>query len=301
MVILDAGFASSANITLLKERGLGYLINITRGSRTRYAGNFASGDFEPVPGRQPGKTVEVKTIADPDDPDGQLVLCRSAQRRQKEEAMLSKAESRFLADASALGERIAKGRLKKTATIERNIGRLQKKHSRVARFYSLSQTERGLDVVRDEDKHSQAEELCGDYVLKTDQTLGSTQTWTLYMTLLQAEEGFACLKGSLGLRPNFHQLEHRVEAHIFISVLAYHLLCWVRESLHDRGDLRDWKTLRRLLSTHCLTTTMLPLENGSVLQIRKPSLPDPEQARIYRHLAIDWKSSFPPVKTFAQT
>lgn len=301
VVILDAGFASAENLALLKARGLGYLINITRGSRARYADQFALGGFEPVPGRLPGQSVEVKVIDDPDHAGGRLVLCRSLQRRHKEEAMLSKAEARFLADIGALRERILKGRLKASAKIERAIGRLQKKHPRVARFYALRHQPGSLIAIRDEDKRNLAGELCGDYVLRTDQSLGAAQTWSLYMTLLQAEEGYACLKGSLGLRPNFHQLEHRVEAHIFISVLAYHLLCWVRETLRDCGDLRDWKTLRRLLSTHSLATTSLPLDDGRVLHVRKPTVPDAEQALLYKKLGVDWKSAFPPLKTFAQT
>ena len=300
VVILDAGFASAANIALLKKRGLSYLINITRGSRARYAASFAEGGFEPVPGRCAQELVEVKTIVDPDDAQGRLVLCRSAQRREKENAMLSKAEARFLKDVAALRERIAQGRLKDPATIERKIGRLQKKHPRVTRFYALAHENGTLSASRHEDKRHQAGDLCGDYVLKTDQCLSAAQNWSLYMTLLQAEEGFASLKGTLGLRPNFHQLEHRVEGHIFISVLAYHLLSWVRETLRDCGDLRDWKTLRRLLSTHSLATTSLPLEDGRVLHIRKPSLPDPEQALVYKHLRIDWKSAFPQIKTFAK-
>jgi transposase len=121
----------------------------------------------------------------------------------------------------------------------------------------------------------------------------------VYMILLAAEEGFACLKGSLGLRPNFHQLEHRVEALILISVLAYHLLTWVRETLRLSGDTRDWKTLHRLLSTHSPVTTVLPLKNRQVLRIPKPSVPDAEQKLIYDKLAIDWKAAFPAVKTFA--
>jgi len=214
--------------------------------------------------------------------------------------MLSKAEARFLKDVEALLERITGGRLKDPATIERKIGRLQKKHPRVTRFYALAHENGTLSASRHEAKRHQDDDLCGDYVLKTDQRLGASQTWSLYMTLLQAEEGFASLKGSLGLRPNFHQLEHRVEGHIFISVLAYHLLSWVRETLRDCGDLRDWKTLRRLLSSHCLVTTSLPLEDGRVLHIRKPSLPDPEQALLYKHLRIDRKSAFPQVKSFAK-
>lgn len=300
VVILDAGFASAANIALLKERGLSYLINITRGSRTKYAASFAEGGFKLIPGRTAEERIEVKTIVDPDDKEARLVLCRSVQRREKETAMLSQAESRFLADVTALRKRITEGRLKNPAAIERSIGRIQKKHPRVTRFYALQYQKGILNATLLEDKRHLAEELCGDYVLKTDQSLDAEKVWSLYMTLLQAEEGFSCLKGTLGLRPNFHQLEHRVEGHIFISVLAYHLLVWVRQTLRHSDDLRDWKTLRRVLSTHCLTTISMLLENGQVVKIRKPSVPDAEQSRIYDLLQIKWKAAFPPVKTFVK-
>ena len=159
----------------------------------------------------------------------------------------------------------------------------------------------GLIATCDDEKFDQAGELCGNYVLRTDQELGAARTWSLYMTLLQAEEGFACLKGSLGLRPNFHQLEERVEAHVFISVLAYHLLSWVREKLRDSGDVRDWKTLRRLLSTHSLVTTRLPMKDGRVLRVRKASMPDPAQLEVYRNLNIDWKKEYPTRKSFMKS
>ena len=301
VVILDAGFASRENIALLKKRGLGYVINITRGSRAKHAEAFAADGFETVPGRERCAPVEVKTIADPDDPEGSLVLCRSALRREKESAMLSRAESRLLADLAALRERIEAGRLKDPAKVERAIGRLQKKHPRVARFYQLQHSDGTLHASRDEERHAQASELFGDYVLKTERTLSASQTWQLYMVLLQAEEGFACLKGSLGLRPNFHQLGQRVEAHIFISVLAYHLLTWIRESLRAHGDHRDWKTVRRLLSTHSIVTTVLPLKDGRVMRIRKASRPDPEQEIIYQRLGLNYKAAYRLVKSFTNS
>jgi len=105
VVVLDAGVASEDNLALLKELGYAYLINITRGSRTKYAADFAAKDFAPIPGRAPDLQVEVKTIVDPEDPQQHLVLCRSRQRRLKEVAMISSAEARFLADAYALRER----------------------------------------------------------------------------------------------------------------------------------------------------------------------------------------------------
>ena len=296
VVILDAGFASAQNLALLRELGYSYLINITRGSRKKYAGEFAASGFELLPDRAENQQVEVRKITDPEDADSVLVLCRSAQRRLKETAMISTAEQRFLTDSGRLQTRIEKGKLKREALIERAIGALLKKHPKVARFYKLTHEGGALRVERDDGRLDAALELCGDYVLKTDHSLNGPELWKLYMTLLRAEEGFSSLKGALGLRPNFHQLEERVEGHIFISVLAYHLLCWIGHRLTQSGDVRDWQTIRRLLRTHSVTTTRLPLTDGRVIEVRKPSRPDAEQALVYHRLGIDWKHACPARK-----
>ena len=297
VVILDAGFASEENIRFLEERGCSYLVNITRGRRTRYAEYFANETFSPLPGRKADKQVEVKRIADPENENRRLVLCRSTQRREKEQAMISTAEARFLADGESLRRRIEKGRLKKTDVIERKIGAFMKKHPRVARFYKVEHNDQTLHLIRNDEKLDEALALCGDYVLKTDKTLDAEALWELYMTLLEAEKGFRMLKSTLGLRPNFHQLEKRVDGHIFISVLAYHLLRWIGYRLETAGDLREWRTLRRLLGTHVVATTRLPLEDGREISLRKPSQPDEEQERVYALLGIDWKRAYPPRKT----
>jgi len=297
VVILDAGFASEANIRLLEERGCSYIINITRGSRSRYADYFQNETFTALPGRDSGRQVEVKQIDDPENKDRRLVFCRSAQRREKERAMISHAEERFLADAQSLCKRIETGRLKKPDVIERKIGALFKKHPRVARFYKAEHTGRTLYLARNDSKLDEALALCGDYVLKTDKTMEAETLWELYMTLLEAEKGFRMLKGTLGLRPNFHQIEKRVDGHIFITVLAYHLLRCIGYRLETAGDVREWRTLRRLLGTHIVTTTRLPLADGREISIRKPSEADEEQQRVYNLLGIDWRHAYPARKT----
>lgn len=101
----------------------------------------------------------------------------------------------------------------------------------------------------------------------------------------------------LGLRPSNHKLEERVDGHIFISILAYHLLNWIRQKLEQAGDHREWNTIRRILRTHCLVSTRLPLEDGRIVTIRKASNPDAEQARIYTALGIDWKTAYTLVRS----
>jgi hypothetical protein len=76
-------------------------------------------------------------------------------------------------------------------------------------------------------------------------------------------------------------------------------LRWIRQTLRTCSDTCAWKTLRRLLSTHSLVTTVMPLKGGRGLRIRKTSLPNPEQALIYQNLGIRWKTAFTPLKSYA--
>jgi len=80
-------------------------------------------------------------------------------------------------------------------------------------------------------------------------------------------------------------------------VLADHLLRWIGYRLETSGELREWRTLRRLLGTHIVATIRLPLETGSEISIRKPGEPDAEQERVYSLPGIDWKRAYPPRKT----
>lgn len=297
VVILDAGFASEKNIHMLEEQGYNYIINVTRGSRKKYKEQFAQEQFTPLPQRSEEDVIEVKAIPDPENPRRKLVLCRSAQRRRKEEAIISKAEERFITDAGALRVRIEKGRLKTPRVIERAIGRLKQKHNRVSRFYALEHTDTSLLIQRKDAEIEEALSLCGDYVLKTNQEMDGCRLWHLYMTLLKAEKGFCLLKGTLGLRPNYHQLEERVETHVLISVLAYHLLTWIHHNLKMHGDKREWLTIRRLVSTHCLVSTKLPLRDGRTITIRKAARPDADQEYVYTVLGIDWKKESPSYQT----
>lgn len=297
VVILDAGFASKKNLQQLRDKGYSYLVNITRGSRKKYASYFEDEDFTVMPGRASDEQIEVKTITDPEDAETRLVLCRSAKRREKEEAMISKAEERFIDDAEAFKKRVASGRLKDESKIHKAIGRLLQKHPRVSRYYELEFKDGAVRLKRKDDDVTTAYDLCGDYVLKTDQTFDAEVLWQQYMTLLKAESGFRMLKGTLGLRPNFHQKDNRVDGHIFITVLAYHLLSWINMKLENAGDHRSWRTLRRTLRTHSILTTRFPLENGDIVSIRKSSTPDEDQIQIYSTLGIDWRNAYKTRKT----
>jgi hypothetical protein len=66
------------------------------------------------------------------------------------------------------------------------------------------------------------------------------------------------MKSPLSERPIFHQLQHRVETHIFLCVLAYHLLVAIEKCFLDRGIHTSWATLRQQVKTHQVVTPSCP-------------------------------------------
>jgi transposase len=230
-----------------------------------------------------------------------LVLCKSQGREQKEQAIRSGAETRLLEALERLQKRIAKGNLKDPEKIQRAIGAVLARHSRVARFYEVDLEELAepnehavraqLRWTLNKDQAEHDEQLLGCYAIRTHRNDIDAQTiWETYMTLTRAEEGFRALKSDLGLRPNRHHVERRVDGHVFICVLAYHLLQYIRHRLKKIGDTRSWPTLKRLLGSHCYTTIVVPTQSDGLLRIRKAGRPEAAQRAVYDALDVDWRN-----------
>lgn len=299
LIVMDAGVATRKNLDLLREHSFSYLVNDTRRQRKRYIKMFREQTgFQVVPGREGKGPVWVRVMDEPqaargEMPKERIVLCKSQPRGNKEQAIASNAERRLLEDLRKLALRVEHKRLKARSKIEQAIGRIQARHTRAKRFYEITLADDGkgmrLTWNRKDVLFREAADLFGCYVLRTDErTLNSHQLWQLYISLTQAEAGFKALKSDLGLRPNPHQKEDRVEAHVFICVLAYHLLRNILWTLEQKEDYRDWETLKRILRTHCYTTIILPTHNGEMYRIRKAGQPEECQKDIYRNLGVSW-------------
>ena len=100
--------------------------------------------------------------------------------------------------------------------------------------------------------------------------------------------------------PIFHHLQDRTQTHIFLCVLAYHLLVAIEKRFLDCGMHTSWSTLRQQLSTHQVVTVVLPTTDGTILKIRKATTPEPGHREIYATLQIPLEV-MKPVKTWHQT
>ena len=108
----------------------------------------------------------------------------------------------------------------------------------------------------------------------------------LYTTLTRVEDAFHSLKTDLGFRPVHHQLSRRTEAHLFLAVLAYHLLISIEHQLQENGDTRRWSTIKTVLSTHQRMTVILNDDQEQIHSLRLSGTPETAHQEIYTRLNV---------------
>lgn len=304
-VIVDRGMAYEDNLAQIKARGHHYLVASRQSERQAWFDEIEDDAGwqelirQPSP-RNPAQKKSRVWIKRAETAEHLYVLCRSDGRKAKDEAIRVKQEKRFLADLARLQKRVATGRMQRSEKVYEAIGRLKERYPRVARYWRMEYDpdQQKLDWHEDEEKKQRALRLDGAYLLKTDRKdLTAEEAWRLYILLTRVENAFRDMKSPLSERPIFHQLQHRVETHIFLCVLAYHLLVAIEKTFLDQAIHTSWASLREQLSTHQVVTTVLPTSDGNLLKIRRATTPEPEHRLIYRVLAIP-EEVMAPLKTW---
>ena len=303
-VIVDRGMAFGENIEQIRNRGLHYLVAGLQSERNEWLDEMEKDDWEQVIRRpSPRNPFQKKTkveVKRREKGDEIYILCRSEGRKEKDRAIRKTQEAKLLEDVRKLQERVAKGHLKREEKIHQAIGRLKERYPRVARYHRIEHDSgsKQLSSYEEVEKKAIAEKLDGTYVMKTDRKdMTADEIWRTYIILTRVEDAFRSIKSPLMERPIFHQLQNRTQTHIFLCVLAYHLLASIEYRFLQQGIHTSWWTLRQELSTHQVLTIVLPTTDGRVLRVRKATVPEPAHREIYSTLSIPLEV-LPPVKTW---
>lgn len=302
--VVDRGIASEANIAYLKERKQSYLVGTPRSQLTDFEAELCIKDWHKV-----REVVEVKTIRR----DGETyVLVRSKQRRLKERAIRKRQLLGWHGDLKKLAARVANGHLKDADKVIEQVGRLRERWPAASKFASVEvPRDDGGRATRvtwryDRIKLKSALARDGAYLLLSDQaTWSPEQLWSTYMQLTRAEEAFRSMKSHLLLRPMWHQLSGRVQAHVFVCVLAYALWKALDHLLHHAGLMTpihkpDSNRLNaspkdrpmspavalRLLHDVPIGDILLTTVDGRTLRLRRVARPNPEQAELLAGLKL---------------
>ena len=284
-VVLDAGLATEDNIAWLVDNHYRYVVV----SRKRHR------EFDPERAVRVkddgGSRVEVQRVVNEDTGEVEL-YCHSVQRENKERAMDNLFSQRFQGALTKLHQGLSKkGNVKRYDAVLVRIGRLKQKYSRAARYYEIT-------VERDEasatatailwTRITPSEQILpGVYCLRTNHdTWDESTLWHTYTMLTDLEAVFRSLKSELGLRPVFHHKTERVSGHLFISVLAYHLVHTIRYQLKGCGISLSWEGVRRALRGQDRVTVELKRADGATVHVRKSTRAEPRQRDIYDALGL---------------
>ena len=290
-IVADRGIATKDNIALLVKRGYPYMVIERKRSETDYIKEFerAEDSFDKI--IKDSGTIYFKKIK---AGDKARLLVLSEAKKEKEEAMDSLKEARFLEDANKLKKSIARGSVMLLPKIQIRIGRLIQKYPTVAKYYDMStETDKAgkkvlaLKINKKKEKRDNRKILTGCYVIETTHIdMKACDILKSYHSLTRIEAAFKSLKTDLGIRPVYHQTAERSMGHLFISVLAYHLLNTIELNLASEGERVKWSTIRDELSTHMRTTVILTGVDGGIYHTRVSSRPEPRHREIYDLLKI---------------
>ena len=289
--VMDRGIPTEEVLEEMRTGGreVFYLAGTPRGKIQQYEKRWPK-----LPWQKVRESVEVKLFAEDDE---LYVLAKSAGRHAKERPIRRRKLVRLLKTLPKL-RRSAPAR----DQLLLRIGAAKKEAGRACGFVPLRLPREGEGVTRptfsfhlDKEKLQKAELRDGHYLLHSN-LLGEKPEvlWELYILLTQIEAAFKTLKSERGLRPIYHQVEKRVDAHIFVAFLAYALSVTLRQRLAPCAPGLTPRAVLEKLATIQMLDVCLPTTDGRWLIMPRYTQPEPEQMLLLHQLHLALPSQPPP-------
>jgi transposase len=288
--IMDRGIPTEAVLEEMRQRDppVHYLVGTPKGRLSKLEGALVALPWQQV---RPGVAVKLLPQA------AELyVLAQSVDRVNKERAMRRR---RLKALCRRLGQ-LQKMTLHSRALLLK-LGEARGRYRAAWRLLKMQLPQadsQGAATFRyqiDRSKLRQARQREGRYLLRTNLTgRDPAQLWQFYIQLTEIEAAFKNLKDDLALRPIFHQLEHRIEAHIFVAFIAYCLQVTLRARLRAlAGGLSPRAVLDKLAAIQMLDVHF-PTTDGRWLILSRYTQPELDQKILLAQLGLNLPPQPPP-------
>ena len=299
-VVIDAGIASERNLARLREDKRFEYVAISR--KKKYPEDlFAEAPTQSI---ELSKKQQLKVRAALYNEE-LFLLCESPEKAERDKKILDGKKKRFESGLCAIERSLLKPRGRKGyAGIMERIGRLKERH-KIGHLYTINVVEENgqaktISWTFNGDKKNKP----GEYLIRTSRVdLQEEEVSTIHRTLTMIESAFRWLKSDLGLRPNYHQRDSRMKAHIFITVLAYFVLAPILNKLGWGGNFvgalppaqrhshqwtipYGWHSVVQTMQSQVRVTTSSLCADGQRLDVRTTLDPTAKQTDIYRRLKL---------------
>jgi transposase len=288
--VFDRGLVSEENLALLRERGAFYLVATPKRALSQFEKELLKEDWSEVAGRP---QVQVKLL----ERDNELyVLTRSLDRAHKERAIRLRALRGLRKDLSKLSKTVRSGRVRKRDLILKRLGRLEERWPSAWPYLKrVKLTDTELVWSWDRRKLRSAWLQQGAYLLRTNLTEEDPEKlWRKYIQLTEVEAVFRVLKSELNLRPIWHRIQSRVEAHILIAFLGYCLWICLKQKLKAAAASLTPAQVLHSLKQILLVEVWFDLRKGGRICLPRITQPEKEQLLILHHLGWSLPEQPPP-------
>jgi hypothetical protein len=295
--VMDRGVPTHETLQQMRDEGVAYLVGTPKRLLSKLEKDLIDQSWERV-----HDGVQVKLL----EQDSELyILARSADRQKKEQAIRRRILKSLVRGLNRLKRRpITRDNLLKRIAV------LQKEAGGVARLVKIREPKPDESVTRQTfvchfDRLAWKAALARDgcYLLRAflpekDFPPGVERRapvlWDWYMQLVQVEEAFKTLKSDLALRPIHHQIEQRVEAHIFVAFLGYCLTVTLRMKLRAAAPGLTPREALASLAAIQMVDVHIPTTDGRVLILPRYTEPQVEQEIILEKLRLKLPAQPPP-------
>jgi transposase len=289
--VMDRGVPSEAILQEMRqpERQTFYLVGTPKSKINQHEKKWLE-----LPWQKVRDSVDVKLYQH----EGELyVLAKSGGRQAKEIAMRRKRLVRLVRKL-----RVMRKSLPKRDQLLLRIGAAKKEAGRAYGFVKIQIPQKDEAVTRetfsfqvDKTKLKAAEQRDGHYLLRSNLTGEDPAVlWTRYVQLTQIESVFRSLKSELGIRPIYHQLEHRADAHVLIAFLAYCLQVTLKNRLMIHAPGLTPAAVFEKLATIQMVEVWIPMLDDRWIVLPRYTQPEKDVQVLLEQTRITLPSQPPP-------
>jgi hypothetical protein len=287
--IMDRGIPTEDVLSQMRDENINYLVGTPRAMLTKLEDKLVDLDW-----KKANDNVAVKLLAE----DNELyVLAKSKDRRAKERAMRKYRLRKYLAGLAKLRKncRDRDKLLEKLGALKQQAGKSSGCVDLILPPQGGKVTPNSFNYHLNRNAYRKMLLRDGMYLLRTNLTETDPNIiWQRYILLTQVEAAFKSLKSDLAVRPMRHQLEHRVEAHIFVAVMGYCLMVTLRHKLRGCADGLTAQDVLDKLGSIMMIDVRIPTADGRMLEMRRYSQPEVEHKIILDKLKMDLPKQPPP-------
>lgn len=285
--VFDRGIVSEENLLRMRNRNALYLVGTRKSQLRKYERRLLEGDWQKV-----SETVGVQVIGEGEE---RYVLARSLTRAEKERAMRERGVYGLMRDLIRLRRSIRVGKIVDPQKITHRLGRLHERYTSTWRYARVRYDEKGLCWEGDRDALHKASLRDGAYLLRTNiPEMDAGQLWRNYVQLTEVESAFRALKGEIVVRPIWHWISSRVEAHVMVAFLGYVLWITLRQKLRAIAQsLTPWQLLDQFARIQMIEV-WFKTRDGRAVCLPRITQPEPAQMLLLHQLGWHLPEQPPP-------